>query len=57
MIFDENIAKSQFEGLKEGEIISLSGMKKALQTDTACIHGDNPNCIAILRTIRASEKV
>ena len=57
VIFDEKLARNQFKGLKNGEITSLSGVKQVLQTDTACIHGDNPNCISILKSIRASEAV
>ena len=57
VIIDENVAQFQYEDLKKGEITTLSGMKAKLFTDTACIHGDNPNCVSILKSIRAGEKV
>ena len=52
VITDSAIAKDQYETLSGEEIITKSGKKKVLLTQTSCIHGDNPNCLQILKAIR-----
>lgn len=52
VITDAMTAKEQFELLSYGEIITNSGLKRELISQTACIHGDNPNCVQILNAIR-----
>ncbi len=39
--------------IHQGHIITLEGKSLPVVADTYCIHGDNPSCLEILRTIRA----
>lgn len=52
VIEDEHEAKDQFDKLSEGKIITKSGHISTLISQTSCIHGDNPNCLGILKKIR-----
>ncbi len=52
VILDANVAKKQFDLLSSGNIVTKTGNTNILLSDTACIHGDNPNCLAILEAIR-----
>lgn len=55
----ENVseAKKQYELLNSGKIKTVSNRIYTLSTDTACIHGDNPKCLEILKSIRNNENV
>jgi len=52
VITDEATAAKQFDSLSRGQIVTRSGKTKPLSSDTACIHGDNPNCLEILKAFR-----
>ena len=43
----------QFVELSEGEITTRNGKQQSLITSTACIHGDNPSCLEILKAIKS----
>ena len=47
-------AKQQFELLSKGKIKTQSETVQSLLSTTACIHGDNPNVIQILQSIRSN---
>ncbi len=51
VILDTKIAKGQFDLLLSGKVVTKSGVTLAIKTETACIHGDNPNCLQILQAI------
>lgn len=51
VITDEEMASDQFDALSQGTIETRSGMTQSLISDTACIHGDNPNCLKILKAL------
>jgi UPF0271 protein len=51
VILDVNRAKTQFDLLSEGKIISKTGKIMSLKSDSACIHGDNPKALQILKAI------
>ena len=55
VISDVCVAKNQYKMLSKGEIITKNGVLKTLVSTTACIHGDNPKCLEILRAIRSNE--
>ena len=55
VITDQSIAKNQFVALSRGEVITIKGTAKPLKSLTACIHGDNPKCLDILKAIRNHE--
>jgi 5-oxoprolinase (ATP-hydrolysing) subunit A len=38
--------------VKHQQITSISGKYMALQADVLCVHGDNPNAVAILQNLR-----
>lgn len=46
-------AHTQFLKLSSGQIQTKSGNAAILQSKTACVHGDNPMAIEILKAIRA----
>jgi len=52
VILDAATAKGQFDLLSSGKIVTKSGATMPLMTETACIHGDNPNILQILQAIR-----
>ena len=52
VIQDIEVAKKQYEALSKGKILTKSGKVKTLISSTACIHGDNPHCVQILKSIR-----
>jgi len=54
VIQDIKEAKKQYEALCAGKIITKSGEVKILNTSTVCIHGDNPQCVKILKSIRSN---
>jgi UPF0271 protein len=53
MITDEDIAVSRvLRMVLEGRVESRTGPVVALQADTVCIHGDQPNALAFARRLR-----
>ena len=52
IITDPIAAKTQYDLLSTGKIMTKSGTVKRLLSKTSCIHGDNPHCVQILKTIR-----
>lgn len=40
--------------LEEGAVISQSGKKIPVEIDTICVHGDNPEAVAMARAIRSA---
>jgi len=57
VIQDVSVANKQYDTLSSGKVITKSGKIKTLNTSTACIHGDNPKCVQILKSIRDNGKV
>lgn len=55
VIHDIKEAKKQFDDLSLGQITTQSGKIRILKTSTACIHGDNPQCVQILKSIREND--
>ncbi len=53
-IHDPQEAARRAVGMARGEVISLDGTPVAIQADTLCIHGDNPDAVQIARAIRAA---
>ena len=51
VITDVVEATMQFQDLVNGRVKVQGGEYHSLRTDTACIHGDNPNCLSILNAI------
>ena len=51
VITDVKQAQKQFNLLSIGKITTRKGTVKNLISKTACIHGDNPNCLSILNAI------
>ena len=50
-------ALDQYHLLSKGQIRDSSGSIFTLISDSACIHGDNPNVLSILKTIRNNGKI
>ncbi len=42
--------------VNDGYIIAYDGSRVAVQADTLCVHGDNPNAAAVLAAVRAALK-
>lgn len=57
VITDIEEATNQFKRLSSGIIKTSNGRIIPLVTKTACIHGDNPNCVQILKSIRKNAKI
>ena len=55
VIHDIKEAKKQFDDLSLGQITTQSGKIRILKTSTACIHGDYPQCVQILKSIREND--
>ena len=53
-IHDPAEAARRAVGMARGEVISLGGTPIALQADTLCIHGDNPDAVQIAQAVRAA---
>ena len=53
VIISVNKAKAQFENLSAGKVITSCDIMHQLRTQTACIHGDNPNILEILESIHS----
>ena len=45
-------AERALKMVKEGEVVSKDGVTLKLHADTICVHGDNPEALALVRTIR-----
>lgn len=52
VILNARDAREQYDLLSSGKICTNSGKTTALISETACIHGDNPKCMQILKAIR-----
>ncbi len=46
------IALHVLQMLREGTVKTISGNHQIIKADTVCIHGDNPNAVAIAKTLR-----
>lgn len=56
VIFDSQEALQQIMGISnENQITTIDGQKLPMQADTFCIHGDNPQALAILTAIKAAQ--
>ena len=53
-IHDPREAARRAVGMARGEVVSLDGTPIAMQADTLCIHGDNPQAVQIAQAIRAA---
>jgi UPF0271 protein len=38
--------------VQDGEVVSVSGKRIKMRTDTVCIHGDTPGAVEIARALR-----
>ncbi|MBW1737312.1 MAG: LamB/YcsF family protein, partial [Deltaproteobacteria bacterium] len=53
VIRDHNIAaKRVLKMVKEGKVMSKDGGEIELHADTICVHGDNPEAVALVKNIR-----
>lgn len=53
MIEDEDLAVSRvLRMVREGQVTSRTGEEVAIQTDTICIHGDQPKALTFARRLR-----
>jgi UPF0271 protein len=53
VIRDHNIAAERvLKVVKEGKVISKDGGEIELNADTVCVHGDNPEAVALVKNIR-----
>jgi UPF0271 protein len=53
-VYDAERALEQARSLlATGEVITASGRRLALAADTLCVHGDNPEAVAVVERIRA----
>jgi len=57
VITEPDEALGQFVSLKKGIVQTVTGEVKRLNSQTACVHGDNPACLTILKKIRRHEKI
>jgi UPF0271 protein len=39
---------------KDGKVVAIDGSVISLQTDTLCIHGDNPHAVEFAKKIKAA---
>lgn len=54
LITNTEEANAQYNRLSTGEVVVPSGEYMALDSETACIHGDNPNALSILKMIKGN---
>lgn len=53
VIHDTNLAISRvLRMVKEGKVEAINGEDISIQADTICVHGDNPQAVAFVKTIR-----
>ena len=53
VIHDTNLAISRvLRMVKEGKVEAINGKDISIQADTICVHGDNPQAVAFVKTIR-----
>jgi UPF0271 protein len=53
VIRDHNIAAERvLKMVREGKVISKDGSEIELRAETVCVHGDNPEAVALVKTIR-----
>lgn len=53
VIHDTNLAISRvLRMVKEGKVEAINGQDISIQADTICVHGDNPQAVAFVKTIR-----
>ncbi len=53
VIHDTNLAISRvLRMVKEGKVEAINGRDISIQADTICVHGDNPQAVAFVKTIR-----
>ncbi|MFK0571939.1 LamB/YcsF family protein, partial [Endozoicomonas sp.] len=48
---DSALIRQQVMGLVSGEIKTIKGAKLKLKADTVCVHGDNPESIALIKEL------
>jgi len=49
----EFAAKRVVSMIAEGAVIAVSGQRLPVGIDSVCVHGDNPNAVAMAKTVRA----
>jgi len=50
----EAVAAKVVKLVQEGKVKAIDGSEIALKAETICVHGDNPQALALVRTIRAT---
>lgn len=55
VISDVRSAYEQYHLLSSEKVKTRTGSTKPIQSQTTCIHGDNPNCLNVLKYLRDGE--
>lgn len=50
----EDVAKRVIKMVTEGVVAAINGSEIRLEADTICVHGDNPEAVALVKNIRKS---
>ena len=50
----EAVAERVIKMVNEGSVVASDGSEVALEADTICVHGDNPEAVSLVRDIRES---
>ncbi|NQU14081.1 MAG: 5-oxoprolinase subunit PxpA [Desulfobacteraceae bacterium] len=50
----EEVAKRVIKMVAEGLVVAKDGSEAKLEADTICVHGDNPEAVALVKNIRES---
>jgi UPF0271 protein len=50
----EHVTAKALRLVREGRVAAIDGSTIALKADTICVHGDNPEALALVRRIRAA---
>jgi len=51
---DKKVAERVIKLVKRGSVTAIDGTEIELKADTICVHGDNPEALALVKIIRAS---
>jgi 5-oxoprolinase (ATP-hydrolysing) subunit A len=51
---DEIVAAKVLKIVQEGKVTAINGDDIDLRADTICVHGDNPQAVGLIKTIRAA---
>ena len=55
MIHDAEAAAARvLRMVEDGAVTTVTGRRPPVRIDTICVHGDNPQAVAMARTVRAA---